>query len=97
MAPDPLEVTKRDQRIRWRLDPASAKKWRIVGLCWCGNSPPPGEFHDWLNEKTRLSVTDKNETRDTWRYGILYRDKKEKRSSPPRVFDPTIRNDPPIR
>lgn len=95
LSEDPVVVQVQNQRIRWRLDPASAKKWRIVGLCWCGDSPPPGEFHDWLREKARLSVTDRNRTKGKWRYGILYRDKNEKRSSPPRVFDPTIRNEPP--
>jgi hypothetical protein len=94
--PDCLTVTEEDQRIRWRLDPESSKKWRLVGLCWCGDDEPPtGEFRDWLKEKDRISATDRNEIAGEWRYGLLYRDKKEKNSAPPRVFDPAIRNQPP--
>jgi hypothetical protein len=94
-AGDCLTVTEEDQRIRWRLDPESRNKWRLVGLCWCGDDQPPtGEFRDWLKEKDRISATDRNETAGEWRYGLLYRDKKEKNSAPPRVFDPAIRNRP---
>lgn len=95
VCPDFLTVTERKQLIRWRLDPESSKKWRLVGLCWCGeDQPPSGEFSDWLNEKDKISAIDENETAGEWRYGLLYRDKKEKKSAPPRVFDPAIRNQP---
>jgi hypothetical protein len=92
---DCLTVTEPNQQIRWRLDPESRNKWRLVGLCWCGeDQPPTGEFSDWLNEKDKISVIDVNETAGEWRYGLLYRDKREKKSDPPRVFDPAIRNQP---
>lgn len=95
--PDAIHVTERDQPIRWQLDQTSAGQWRLVGLCWCGDPPPPDEFDGWQNENARLSVIDRNMTRDEWRYGLLYRRTGERPNSPPRVFDPTIRNEPPIR
>lgn len=96
VTPDCLPVQESDQRIRWKLDAESQKKWRLVGTCWCGDGEPPAdEFHDWLNEKDRILVTDRNQNEGSWRYGLLYKHKKAKKSDPPRVFDPVIRNEPP--
>ena len=96
VTPDCLTVEESDQRIRWKLDPESQKNWRLVGACWCsGGTPPDGEFQDWLHEKDRIVVTDRNQTEGSWNYGILYRKKKAKKGEPPQVFDPMIRNQPP--
>ena len=96
VTPDCLSVEESDQRIRWKLDAESRRKWRLVGTCWCGDgTPPDGEFHEWLNEKDRVLVTDRNQTEGSWRYGLLYKLKKAKKGEPPRVFDPVIRNQPP--
>lgn len=93
--PECVLVTKKNQKIRWKLNPASAKNWRLVGLCWCGDTQPPAdEFHEWNNEKARITVTDRNTARGDWPYGILYREKKAPKGTPPRVFDPIISNDP---
>lgn len=93
--PECLVVTAPKQRIRWKLDPDSARDWRLVGLCWCGSAEPPaGEFHDWVTEKARITVTDRNSEPGEWRYGVLYRAKADPKSAPPRLYDPMIRNQP---
>lgn len=93
---DDLTVTEKNQKIRWVLDEASRKDWRLSGFCWCGDSDPPGaEFYDWSKDKTQITVTDCNDTAGEWRYGLLYKQKGKGADAQPRVFDPTIRNQPP--
>ena len=95
VAPEDLVVTRRNQKIRWVLDDASRKDWRLSGFCWCGDTEPPdGEFHDWSKQKAQITVTDRNTTRETWHYGLLYKRKDKDADTQPRVFDPTIRNEP---
>jgi hypothetical protein len=95
VAPEELIVTRRNQKIRWVLDDASRKDWRLSGFCWCGDTEPPdGEFHDWSKQKAQITVTDRKNTIDTWRYGLLYKRKDKDADAQPRVFDPTIRNEP---
>ena len=93
--PECVTVTAKNQRIRWKLDPESASTWRLMGLCWCGDKQPPAdEFHDWVKEKARITVTDRNNAKGDWPYGILYREKNAPKGAPPCVFDPVISNDP---
>jgi hypothetical protein len=94
--PDCLAVTGSNRKIRWVLDDASKKNWRLSGFCWCGETEPPGgEFHDWNKKKATITVTDRNDMEGTWRYGLLYKEKGKGKDSQPRVFDPTITNQPP--
>lgn len=95
VAPEDLTVTGKNQKIRWVLDDASRKDWRLSGFCWCGDTEPPGgEFHDWSKQKAQITVTDRNDTAGEWRYGLLYKQKGKGADAQPRVFDPTIRNQP---
>jgi len=95
VAPEDLVVTGKNRTIRWVLDDASRKDWRLSGLCWCGNTEPPdGEFHDWSKQQAQITVTDRNDTEGKWRYGLLYKQKDKDADTQPRVFDPTIRNEP---
>lgn len=94
--PDCLVVTGGKRKICWILDDASKKSWRLSGFCWCGTTEPPGgEFHDWNKKKAKITVTDRNDMGGEWRYGLLYKEKGKGADSQPRVFDPTIRNQPP--
>lgn len=95
VVPEDLIVTRKNQKIRWMLDDASKKDWRLSGFCWCGDTQPPdGEFHDWSKQTAQITVIDRNDTEDTWRYGLLYKQKGKGADTQPRVFDPTIRNQP---
>jgi hypothetical protein len=95
VVPEDLIVRRRNQKIRWVLDDASRKDWRLSGFCWCGDTEPPGgEFHDWSKQKAQITVTDRNDTAGEWRYGLLYKQKGKGADAQPRVFDPTIRNQP---
>lgn len=89
-----VRVERPRQLIRWQLNPASARHWRLEGIEWCGDAPPVGEFHDWRKEQGRVSVIDRNTTRGEWRYGILYRAKGPPGDAELRRFDPMIRNEP---
>jgi hypothetical protein len=92
---DPVTVKTPGQRIRWKLDPASQPDWRLDGFEWCGEQPPPKEFHTWDKRKDRISVTDRNKNAGEWRYGLRYNRKGAEKHAPSMIFDPVIRNEPP--
>lgn len=90
--PDPVRVELPKQKIKWKLDSSSVRKWKLEGIEWCGDPPPEGEFHDWRHDEKEASVIDRNSTRGEWRYGIRYRAKGKPGET--KLFDPIIRNEP---
>lgn len=97
VCPDPVVVQgkkNKAQKVRWVLDQQSRKTWRLRGLGWCGDEPPKGEFKDWTRRGAAISAMDRNSVEGEWRYALFYQERKKPRNAPPKVLDPTIRNEP---